>query len=97
MSACSLRYVYSNIASMDCQTLKLIKMIWQYDCWGFAAHSYRGRVAVRGLVAPDEARAGVAEPVDRVDGGYEFGDARVIQWRDQPGDVVLRHVVSHRT
>ncbi len=88
MSACVLRYVYSNIASIDPQTLKLIKIS--------ASPRTRTDVELPSAVWCRQTNPGLASLVDRVERGYEAGDARVIQWRDQPGDVVLCDVVSHR-
>ena len=52
-----------------------------------------GRIAVRGLVAPDEARGLIGKLVDCGDVVREVGHHRRIERRDNPGDVVLGEVV----
>ena len=58
-----------------------------------APDANRGRITLRGLVTPDEARRTIAQRVHAIEIGNEIGDARVIERSDETGDVVLSKLI----
>src|SRR6266540_4837932 len=61
-----------------------------------ASNTHGSRIAILGLVAPDEPRRAIAEFVDGLEVGDEISEERMVQRRDETRDVVLSEVIFRR-